>query len=185
MSSHLPSRPNGGRFQKGHSGNRKGRPVRSRSPQDPVLEVLVNPTVTVTGPDGARELSWEELLHWKMFQAALAGKAMAIRQVAKWITEYWEWVAKHAPKPMPRPITQLISADPENADEALQLLGIALPNPDRADIGLTRAQLLLEPWAVQAALRRRRGGSQLTDRQRLDVQRQTRDSDSLRWPRED
>ena len=62
------------------------------------------------------------------------------------------------------PITRHISPDPDNADAALLLLGIAARNPARADIGADRAQLLLEPWAAQAALRRRRGGNRLTDR---------------------
>jgi hypothetical protein len=36
---------------------------------------------------------------------------------------------------------------------ALVLLGIAAPNPARAEFGKNRAQLLLEPWSVQEALR--------------------------------
>src|SRR5260370_20966597 len=72
---------------------------------------------------------------------------------------------------------------PNNEDTALLLLGIAAPNPERADIGAARAQLLLEPWAVQAALRRRRGGNRLTDSERDAIRRCTRDPDSLRWPR--
>jgi hypothetical protein len=59
---------------------------------------------------------------------------------------------------------RLISPDPDNADAALLLLGIAALNPARADIGADRDQLLLEPWAVQVALRRRRP---TPDRQRV------------------
>jgi hypothetical protein len=92
-------------------------------------------------------------------------------------------VVKHGPK-APRPaITRHISPDPDNADAALLLLGIAVPNPARAEFGKERAQLLLEPWAVQAALRRRRGGHRLTDRERDEIRRCTRDPDCLRWPR--
>jgi hypothetical protein len=81
-------------------------------------------------------------------------------------------------------IPRLTSPDPDNADSALVLLGIAAPNPARTDIGADRTQLLLEPWAVQAALRRRRGGNRLTDRERDEIRRCTRDPDCLRWPRE-
>jgi hypothetical protein len=102
----------------------------------------------------------------------------------KWIMKREAWLAKHEPKARPRKIPILSSPDPDNADAALLLLGIATPNPARADIGATRAQLLLEPWAVQAALRRRRGGSRLTDKERDEIRRCTRDSDNLRWPRE-
>src|SRR5271169_2438390 len=66
---------------------------------------------------------------------------------------------------------------------SLLLLGIAAPNSTRADIGADRAQLLLEPWAVQAALSRRRGGNRLTDSERDAIRRCTCDPDSLRWPR--
>jgi hypothetical protein len=139
--------------------------------------------MTVNGPGGPREMSVVEVIQWKMYQAALTGKAMAIREVTKRFIKYQLWMAKHAPKAAPRQIALQSSPDPDNADEALQLLGIARPNPERADIGLSRAQLLLEPWAAQAALRRRRGGSRLTDKERDEMRRCTRDPDSLRWPR--
>jgi hypothetical protein len=50
-------------------------------------------------------------------------------------------------------------------DAALLLLGITAPDPARAELGENRA-LLLEPWAVQAALRRKRDGQRLTDKER-------------------
>ena len=60
---------------------------------------------------------------------------------------------------------------------------LALPHPARANFGLKRAQLLLEPRSVQAALSRRRGGNRLTKDERDWIRRCTRDPDSLRWPR--
>src|SRR6516165_8954733 len=47
----------------------------------------------------------------------------------------------------------------------------------------SRAPLLLEPWAVQAALRRRRGGQRLTEEELEEVRRCTRNPETLRWPR--
>jgi hypothetical protein len=182
MSSQLSPKPNNGRFPKGHSGNRSGRPVRTRPPQDTVLEILVDAKIIVSGPCGSREMTTAELIKWTTFQAALAGKATAKRQVTKWKLENKRWLHKHAPNVAAHPIPWLTSDDPDNADEALQLLGIALPNPGRADIGA--AQLLLEPWAVQAALHRRRGGSRLTEGDRAEIRRCARDPDNLRWPRE-
>jgi hypothetical protein len=151
VSSESSSKPNRGWFPRGRSGNKKGRPAGSRAVQDPVAEILVNPKMTVNGPGGPREMSVVEVIQWKMYQAALTGKAMAIREVTKRFIKYQLWMAKHAPKAAPRQIALQSSPDPDNADEALQLLGIARPNPERADIGLSRAQLLLEPWAAQAA----------------------------------
>jgi hypothetical protein len=108
---------------------------------------------------------------------------MPQREVLKWIMKREVWLAKHAPQPSRSKITRHISPDPDNADAALLLLGIAAANPARANIGADRAQLLLEPWAVQTALRRRRGGNRLTDDERNTIRRCTRDPDSLRWPR--
>jgi hypothetical protein len=108
---------------------------------------------------------------------------MAQRKVLKWMVKREAWLAKHGPKAPRRAITCHMSPDPDNADAAVLLLGIAAPNTARADIDADRVQLLLEPWAVQAALRRRRGGQSLADRERDEIRRCTRDPDCLRWPR--
>ena len=144
--------------------------------------MLVEKTLSVADHGGTREITVEEALQQRTYRDALAGKRMAMREVVKWIIKREAWLAKHEPK-APQPTTFLSSPDPDNADAALILLGIAAPNPARANIGTDRAQLLLEPWAAQAALRRRRGGQSLTDGERDEIRRCTRDPDSLRWPR--
>ena len=73
--------------------------------------------------------------------------------------------------------------DPENADAALLILGIASRNPERQAPDFEGEQLLLEPWAVQAALSRRRGGKRLSEKEQAEIRRCSRDADSLRWPR--
>jgi hypothetical protein len=175
--------PNPGWFRKGRSGNPGGRPTASRAPQASAFDVVVEKTLSVAHHGGTREITMEEALQQRTYRDALAGKRIAQREVLKWIMKREAWLAKHEPKASWRPIEQLSSPDPDNADAALLLLGIAAPNPERADIGADRAQLLLEPWAVQAALRRRRGGNRLTDSERDAIRRCTRDPDSLRWPR--
>jgi hypothetical protein len=175
--------PNRGWFRKGRSGNPGGRPTTSRPSQASAFDVVVEKTLTVAHHGGTREITMEEALQQRTYRDAVAGKRMAQREVLKWIVKREAWLAKHAPNPSRRTITRHISPDPDNADAALLLLGIAALNPARADIGADRAQLLLEPWAVQAALRRRRGGNGLTDRERDAIRRCTRDPDSLRWPR--
>ena len=176
---------NRGRFRKGRSGNPKGRPSNTRASAASAFDVVLAKTVTTTDRDGTRQISLEEALQQRTFRDAIAGDRMGTREVAKWIVRYEAWLAKHAPKEAPAKITQHISSDPDNADAALMILGIATPNPARADISADRAQLLLEPWAVQAALSRRRGGQRLTDRERDEIGRCTHDPDNLRWPRAD
>jgi hypothetical protein len=177
------SAPNPGWFPKGRSGNLNGRPRASRASQRSAFDIVVEKTLTVTDRGGTREITMEEALQQRTYRDALAGKLTAMREVVKWILRREAWLTKHAPKASRRPIAQRISPDPDNADTALLLLGIAAPDPTRADIDDDRAQLLLEPWAVQAALRRRRGGTRLTDRERDEIRRCTGDPDSLRWPR--
>lgn len=177
------SAPNPGWFPKSRSGNPKGRPKSSRAPKVSASEVLLDKILTVKDQGGTREITAEEALQQRTYQDALAGKPKAIREVEKWIRKREAWLAKHAAKTSRLVTSCHISPDPDNADAALVLLGIAAPNPARADFSADRAQLLLEPWAVQAALRRRRGGRRLTDRERDEIRRCTRDPGSLRWPR--
>jgi hypothetical protein len=176
-------KPNPGWFSKGSSPNPGGRPVASPAPQPSAFEVLVEKTLTVTDRAGTREITLEEMLQQQTYQRALKGERMSVREVLKWIMKRDAWLVKHGPKASPPAITRHISPDPDNADAALLLLGIATPNPARAEFSADRAQLLLEPWAAQAALHRRRGGQRLTDRERDEIRRCTRDPDSLRWPR--
>lgn len=174
--------PNAGRFPKGRSGNPKGRPRGSgkRARQVSALEVLLDKTVNITSGGKTREISMEEALWQRTFKDALAGKRMAMRQVEKWIIEREAWIRKHAPtQPPQQMITRHFSPDPDNADAALVALGVAAPNPARADLGHERAQLRLEPWAAELGLRRGRRGASLTERERDEVRRCTRDSETL------
>ena len=175
--------PNRGQFRKGSSGNPGGRPTASPAPQSSVFDIVAEKTLTVAHHGIAREITVEEALQQRTYQDALAGKRVAQREVLKWIAKREAWLVKHAPKASRPAVTRHVSPDPDNADAALLLLGIAAPNPARAEFGKDRAQLLLEPWAVQAALRRRRGGQRLTDRERDEIKRCTRNPDSIRWPR--
>jgi hypothetical protein len=147
------------------------------------LEVLADIRLTVTGPGGTREITAEEALQQRTYRDALEGKRAAMREVLRWIRKREAWLAEHMPKASRHDSVLRLTDDPDNADTALLLLGIAAHNPDRAEWGKDRAQLLLEPWAVQAALRRRRGGHRLIDKEREEIRRCTRDPDSLRWPR--
>ena len=174
---------NPGWFSKGHCGNHGGRSPASPASQPSVLEIFVDKTLTTVRDGMERTVALKEALQQRTYQDAIKGKPMAMREVAKWILKRDAWLTKHRRQASPPAITRHISPDPDNADAALLLLGIAAANPARENIGGDRAQLLLEPWAVQAALRRRRGGNRLTEDERNTIRRCARDSDSLRWPR--
>ena len=175
---------NPGWFRKGRSGNPGGRPTTSRASQGSVFDNVVEKTLTVSHHGGTREITMEEALQQRTYRDAVAGKRIAQREVVKWILKREAWLAKHAAKPVWQRIPRHISPDPDNADAALLLLGIAASKPVRTDHGADGAQLLLEPWAVQAAFRRRRGGRRLTGKERDEIRRSTRNPNSVRWPRE-
>ena len=155
---------NRGLFQKGRSGNPGGRPKRSRElPSASAFAIVIDRMLPLMRDGMPTEISVEEALQQKTYQDALAGKRLAIRQVLRWIERREQWLAKHGrlPSAMPR-IVMAEEPDPDNADEALVILGIADHQPDRPRREGERAHLLLEPWAVEAALGRRGVRARLT-----------------------
>jgi hypothetical protein len=147
------------------------------------LEILLDKTLTTVRDGMERTVELKEALQQRTYQDAINGKARAMGEVVKWIKERDAWRIKYERQASPPAVTRHISPDPENADAALVLLGIAAPDLTRAEWTQDRVALLLEPRWVQAALHRRRGGQRLTDRERNEIRRCTRNSDSIRWPR--
>ena len=177
-------RSNSGWFHKGRSGNPGGRPTgsRARSLHASAIDVLTDKTLEVPHRGGTREITTEEALQQRTYQAAIDGDRTAIREVMKWIQKREDWFKKRARQISWRPIKSYVSPDPDNADAALLLLGITRPDLSKNVIN-GRAPMLLELWAVQAALRRRRGGYRLTGEDRSTIRRCTRGPDQIRWSR--
>src|ERR1700756_3400621 len=115
MSSNPPSKPNRGWFPKGRSGNKRGRPPRTPAPQNPLLDIFTE-AIRVNGPDGPRDMSQEEAMEWATFQAALSGKAAAIKDMVEMLTAYQEALAERAPAPTSQPIELTAAQFPSNAD---------------------------------------------------------------------
>ena len=139
-------------------------------------------TVTQAGID--QELSVQEALQLRTYQDALAGNRAARREVMKMIAKRERVMADRglqAQRTIPS-VTLKMSPDPRNADPAMRLLGIAAPDKSREE--RKPGSLLLETWAVQAALRRRRGSKALTPEDVSEIKRCTRAPETLRWPRE-
>lgn len=134
-----------------------------------------------------RDVSVEEALQLRTYQDGLAGKRMAIREVLRWILKREKWLSEIGRKRTTSvgrvPIRNTI--DPVNADAALLLLGIADHDPDRQGPSFSndRAQLLLEPWAVNAALRRRRGVRSFTAENIDTIRRGMRNDGTVKLPK--
>ena len=150
--------PVSGRFQKGQSGNLKGRPKsKAETPKSSAIEVILDKTLIVNRNGRPREISVEEALQQHTLQQALEGNRSAQREVLKWIIRRDKHLAAENRRRAPQEATVRFAHSPDNANAALLLLKVAVPNPKYQDKENAEEHLLLEPWAVQAALSRRRG----------------------------
>jgi hypothetical protein len=178
--------PRTGRFLKGHSGNPKGRPRKETVLPDAApsaFEIVFDKRVTVSQGGVDRELLVEEALQLRTYQDALAGDRAAQRTVLKMIAKREKAMVDSGlriQRKMRSNTSKIEPTEPRNADAAMCLLGIAAPDTSDTYHADT---LLLEPWAVQAALSRRRGSNALTPQDVSQIERKTRASKTLRWPR--
>ena len=176
-----PGRPPvASRFRKGESGNPKGRPKARPSPPPSAFDLVIDRTLTITQNGKAREVTVEEALQHRTYQD-LAGNRAARREVLRMIAKRETWLAAKAPKHH-RPLKRRTEpVDPDNADEALILLGIAEPDTRWGGSNDGHERLQLRPWAVQAALSRS-GCRRLSAWDIAEIKRCTRDAETLRWP---
>ena len=176
--------PKNTRFRKGVSGNPSGRPRKERRANPAsAFAVVIDRTLTITQDGKSREVTVEEALWHKTYQYAIAGSRSAQREVLKMIAKREAHLNARKGKPRIAPVDVKIEySGPADADEALLILGIATHHLAREDCGEDRERLLLEPWAVQAALNRRRGGGKLTEQESEEIQRCTRNAETLCWP---
>lgn len=90
----------------------EGSPAKGRSKKAQAFEVrssfevLLDKSLTVTQDGQTQELSAEEALQWKVYQDALAGKAMAVRKILSMIQARDEAIDKKSQKASPdrRPV---------------------------------------------------------------------------------
>ena len=168
------------RFRKGQSGNPRGRPRKQPVARHSAFDVVIDRTLTIIQGGKPREVTVEEALQHKTYQDAIAGNRAARRDVLKMIAKREKALAAKAPLAKPVEV-RIEGTDPENADEAMLILGICRPDPRWAGTAGERERLLLESWAVEAALARR--ASRKLDRRDLDeVRRCTHAADTVRWP---
>ena len=167
------------RFKPGQSGNPLGRPRKPKQPTGSAFDVVTEQSFVVAIDGVPQELSVEEALQHRTYEAALAGHRMAQRTVLRWIEKRDSTLNLSAPSS--RNLKLKFETDPTDVDEALLTLGI-VSERDRGLALREERDLHLEPWAVQKALSRRTG-AKLDDKTVSDIKRCTRDPDSMRWPR--
>jgi hypothetical protein len=171
-----------GRFQKGQSGNPAGRP-RARRPHISAFDVVFDKTLTVSQNGIERELTVDEALQLKTYQAALKGSKMAVRAVLKMIEKREVALAAQAPKSEQRKSNPFVHIyDSDSADEAMRLLGICSIYEAPSGDGWGHGKLRLETWATQAAISRP-GRRPLTQKDIDDIKLLTKEPDKLKWPR--
>lgn len=187
-----PGRDRNGRYTKGSSPNPKGRP--KKTPQKPAsgFDVIFDRKITRTAADGSRrELTTTEALQHATLKNALEGKAGAINKAVKWLVKRERWIRKDAERKAARakkyetgPYTSArMFSDPENANDALQILGIAVRDFDYDPSSPDTVRLQLEHWAVEMALSRRRGSEPLTENEVKSIEICTRDEENISWPK--
>lgn len=170
-----------GRWQKRQSGNPAGRP-RKRRPHISAFDIIFDKSFTVAQNGVERELSVEEVLELKTYQAALKGSKMAVRAVLKMIEKREAALAKLAPARTGTAMGFRWEHDPRNADDAMLLLGIAVPDPAWSGPCQYGTRMKLATWAAQAALSR--PGRRALDRKQIDgINRVTLNPKELKWPR--
>lgn len=170
------------RFKPGESGNPKGRPRKYGARAEPsAFDILEGRSFSLRLRNRVEELSVEEALQQKTYQAAIDGSQRACREVLKMIMQRETALQKLRPPPR-QAIERLIEGpNPTNATEAMLLLGIVTEDTRREPENGT-PHVLLEPWAVQMALERR-SLSTLAASDIQSVRRMTRSAETLVLPK--
>ena len=146
--------PRTGQFQKGQSGNPKGRPRKQIAPPDATrsaFEIVFEKRVTVTQGGVDQELSVEEALQLRTYQDALAGNRAAQREVLKMIAKREKAIGGQRTANNAVGTTKMESTEPRNADAAMCLLGIAAPDTN-AERRMTRTPYSSSPGQCKPRL---------------------------------
>ena len=169
------------RFKSGQSGNPKGRPRKPKPPPASPFAIL-DELLSVHEAESVSELPLEEAMLIKTYQRAITGSRRAGKKIVKMILEREKRRFKSRALRPPQITSQVECGDPENALDALEILGIASRTAN-ANVGDSRnGHLRLERWAVEAALRRR-NFEELSSSDKHLIQEWTHDSAGVKWPR--
>lgn len=165
--------PISGRFQKGNSGNQRGRPKGSR--RTPPYESILGQKVTIRENGHAREVITQEAFLLRLLELALKGNNAAARAIEALKGEYLG-VQASAEAARHQSIFHFVS--PGSVNIALEPLKMGTILDRYRE---TSARVALEPWLVEAALARL-GDRRLSHAEQQEVLQATRTPKKVNWP---
>ena len=161
------------RFPKGVSGNLNGRPRGSH--RELPYEAVLGQLITVRENDVTREMRADNAFIRMLKASALSGDAAHARLLNNLIEEVPDKVAE-SDKPQEPLIVQIVT--PGSVNTALRPLRMAvLLYPYQKE----SVRMAIEPWMVEAALKRL-GSARLSAEQQRTVVAATRTPSKVKWP---
>jgi hypothetical protein len=182
-SQNRPGRPpSSGQFTKGVSGNPKGRPRSLARSSPSAFDVVLDRTLSVKQGATSREITLEEALQRKTYEAAIAGNRSAIRAVLKMIAKREKWLEAHAPNVPRLTVVYEKFIPPADVNAALKVLDMTEVDQLWKQLDPTRDRPRLKPWAIQAALSRP-GRRSISQHDIEWIERLALEPESICWPR--
>lgn len=161
------------RFQKGQSGNPKGRP-RGRRNELP-YEAVLGQMVTIREDGQVRQVTAAEAFLLQMTKAGLEGNTAAARDALAALEN--ERAARGGEEQGRVGYIMDIAGEPGSVNNGLMALRMA----KKLDRYRPTARMAIEPWLVEEALERL-GDRQLSREEQAKVVRATRTPKKVRWP---